>query len=206
MNELIKNLAESLNQQPFVFLTVLIATISMMLVLPKFLKILIKDKANRIGSKDTLFKMIDSNLSNSLIQDKEDIILLLNSVNREYYKDFSLASVIEDYIAYRSDKDDGGILKNNYELLKSIIKIENEEKPFSNIPDQERRLLRAIDDSVKHNDIDSISYHLQELNSVISTRTKIYQRTNAINRWSIPAAIIGILLTVIFGIMSLTPS
>jgi hypothetical protein len=41
------------------------------------------------------------------------------------------------------------------------------------------------------------------LNSVISTKNRIYQRTNKINRWSLPCAVAGIILTIIFGTMSL---
>ncbi|MDR3002183.1 MAG: hypothetical protein LBU89_13085 [Fibromonadaceae bacterium] len=41
------------------------------------------------------------------------------------------------------------------------------------------------------------------MNSVISTKNRIYQRTNKINRWSLPCAVAGIILTIIFGTMSL---
>jgi hypothetical protein len=202
MNEFLKTLSESLSKSPVSLITLLVMMVSMLAVFPQFFRILLKEKNKRINSKEKLFKLLDSNLKKVIIKNREDIILLMNSVNREYYEDYSLAPVLEDYIAYLSDKDDE-TLKDNYELLKEIIKKENEEKPFSNLPDQERRLMKSIDDSVKHNDIESIKYNLQELNSVITTRNKVYQKANLLNRWSIPVAIIGILLTIFFGIMSL---
>ena len=202
MNDFLKTLSESLSEKPVSLITLLILMTSMIAVFPQFFKILLKEKNKRINSKEKLFKLLDSNLKKSIIKTREDIMLLMNSVNREYYEDYSLAPILEDYIAYLSEKDDD-TLKDNYDLIKEIINKENEEKPFSNLPDQERRLMKSIDDSVKHNDIDSIKYNLQELNSVITTRNKIYKKANALNRWSIPVAIIGILLTVFFGIMSL---
>jgi len=41
------------------------------------------------------------------------------------------------------------------------------------------------------------------LSSVISAKNRIYQKTNKINKWSLPCAIVGIILTIIFGTMSL---
>ncbi len=206
MNEFFKSLTETFSGAPVSVLTLLIMMISLLTVFPTFFKILLKEKGKRISSTEKLFKLINSNLEKGLIKDKEDILLLLNSVSREYYKDFSLSPIIEDYIAFLSEKDEKELLQKNYILLKDIINKENEEKPFSDVPNEERRLLKSIDDSVKHNDLESITFSLHELNSVISTRSKIYKRANAINRWSIPVALIGILLTIFFGIMSLRPA
>jgi len=152
--------------------------------------------------KKKFYKLLTVKLKKGLISDKEDILLLLNSVCREYGKDYSIASIPEDYLTYMTDKKEN-ILEKNYSLIKEIIKVESTEKPFANIPVEERRLLRNIDDSVKHNDLASIKHNLQELSSVISTINRIYQRTSKINQWSIPIAIIGIILTIIFGLTNL---
>nr|WP_321405384.1 hypothetical protein [uncultured Carboxylicivirga sp.] len=195
------------------YLRMIISMLFSILVLvlaPRFFRLMFKElsfyKKEQGLSTDKLFKLLNTNFERELIKSKEDITVLLNSVSREYYKDFSLAPIIEDYIAHLSEKDDKGILEKNYELLKEIIRKENEEKPFSNLPNEERRLLMAIDDSVKHNDINSIKFNLNELNAVISTRTKIYNKLIRTNRWSVPIAVIGIILTILFGILSVRPS
>jgi hypothetical protein len=101
---------------------------------------------------------------------------------------------------YTTDKEE--LSNENYNFLKAIIKEETEEKPFSNTPEEERRLLRNINNSIKNNDLKSIKDDLQELNTVISAKNRIYQRTDKINNWSLPCAVIGIILTIIFGVMS----
>ncbi|MDR2581517.1 MAG: hypothetical protein LBC85_11065 [Fibromonadaceae bacterium] len=157
---------------------------------------------DRSKGREKFYKLLTTKFKKNLVSNKEDIVILLNSIGREYSSDYSVAPILEDYLAYTTDKDDE-LSNENYNFLKDIIKDETVEKPFSNIPEEERRLLRNINNSVKNNDFESIKNDLQELNSVISTKNRIYQRTNKINRWSLPCAVAGIILTIIFGTMSL---
>jgi hypothetical protein len=151
---------------------------------------------------EKFYKLLTIKFKKNLVSSKEDIVILLNSISREYSSDYSFAPILEDYLAYTTDKEDE-LSDKNYNLLKTIIKDETVEKPFSNVPEEERRLLRNINNSVKNNDLESIKDDLQELNSVISAKNRIHQRTNKINNWSLPCAVAGIILTIIFGAMSL---
>ena len=175
------------------------------------IRIIYREKTAKGSGTDKIFKLLDVKFSRGLIKDKEDVSLLINSVCREYEREYSFAPVLEDYLTYLTEKNSSkeesqsDILANYYTLIKNMIQQENEEKPFANIPEEERRLLKSIEDSVKYDDKDAIRFNLQELNSVISTRNRIYQRTDRLNRWSIPVAIIGVILTITFGAISLFP-
>ncbi|BES61134.1 hypothetical protein [Dysgonomonas capnocytophagoides] len=163
------------------------------------LTILKKGKKEKEKVEDLFYGQLAKKLEQGLIKEKEDIVILLSSLNRKkdsYDSDLILLFVLEDYLA--SDK----CLPEHYDFLKNIVKEEKEEKPFSDIPEEERRILKSINDSVKHNDTDSISDYLEQLRSIISTRNRLYLKTEALNKWSMPVAIIGVVLTVIFGIMS----
>lgn len=190
----------------FTFLSVIIMTI----MFARMMKIAFKYKTAKSNFNEKFFKLLDAKFKKELVKDKGDVLILLNSLSREFERDFSFAPIIEDYLSYLTgkdftkEKDDDNLLQKNYSFLKQIIEKENEEKPFSNTPEEERRLLRAIDDSLKNSDTEAINYNLQELNSVISTRYRIYQKATRINKWSIPVALIGFILTIIFGIMSIT--
>ena len=53
-------------------------------------------------------------------------------------------------------------------------------------------------------DEQAIHFNMEELSSIISSRSKIYIRADKLNRWSVPLAIISLLTTIIFGITSIT--
>jgi hypothetical protein len=148
------------------------------------------------------FRLLSNSFKQNKIYDKDDILILLNSINRECHSNYSLASILEDYIVYIS-KSDNYDKNDPYKILKDIINFENQEKPFNNIPDEEKMILRNINENIKNNQLESVKHNINELCSVITTRNKIYEKTNKINKLSIPFAIIGIIVAIIFGLMSL---
>jgi len=164
--------------------------------------------------KEKFFLALDSKFELNLINGRDDILILLNSIAREFDQLYSIAPILEDYITNHFDiiskeKDVGKYsseLKERYTLLKKIISEENQDKPFKSAPDEERRLLVALRDGIQNDDTQSMQFNLDELNSVISARTKIYQRANLLNRWSVPMAILGLIMTILFGILSMTTS
>lgn len=165
----------------------------------------IRDKAKRKSGKDMFFKLLKNNFEHNFINDREDILVLLNSVNREFDCTYSLISVLEDYIVYisKGETKNDNIVKYSYKMIKDIINEENQEKPFSNVPDQEKRILRNINENIMNNQIELIKFNLQELSYVITTRNKTYEKADKINKWSLPVAIIGIIVAIIFGLMGL---
>jgi hypothetical protein len=156
------------------------------------------------------FNALDKKFDLDLVMDRSDIIVLKNSVSREAASSYSLGPLLEDYLKYltvsSSDESDRNKLKSRYDMVKKIVDEENKEKPFADIPEEERRLLRSLKDAVDHNDTQAIHFNLEELRTLISARNKIYARANKINRWSLPIAIIGIITTIFFGYMSIAKS
>ena len=74
---------------------------------------------------------------------------------------------------------------------------------FADIPEEERRMLIAMRDAIQHDDKESMSFNLNELSSVISTRSRDYEGVLNANRWMRPLAIIGLVASVIFGVLAL---
>lgn len=163
----------------------------------------------RKAGNETVFDKIDQKFSSDLINDKDDIQLIINSVSRSEDEVYSLAPVLEDYYTTRLSKsqDIGSeeILRR-YGIIKKIIKEENKEKPFSGVPDEERRILMNMNDALANNDSKSIEFNINELNSVLTTRNKVFESNAKLNKWSVPLAILGVFFTILFGILSFTPS
>lgn len=154
-------------------------------------------------AKEKLIKLLSNNFEKNLINSKEDIIFLLNSINREYDRNYSLVNILEDYIVYITREEINiNNLNDIHSLIKKIIEIENQEMPFNNVPEQEKRILKNISDNLKNKYFESINTDLQELGSVIAARNKVYEKTNKINKLSLPIAIAGTIVAIIFGIIS----
>ena len=87
--------------------------------------------------------------------------------------------------------------------LKKLINQENKAAPFENLPEEERRLLKGLDDAIKHKDESSVQFHFDELNSVLSVRNAEHSRATELNKWSVPLAVVGLTLTIIFGVIGM---
>ena len=173
------------------------------IVLSIMIFIYIKDNIKREAGKEKIFNLLFNQFKHNLIDDKEDMILLINSISREYNSNYSLVSILEDYIVYisKNEYEDNNNLKNNYTLIKNIIASENEEKPFNNVPDDEKRILLSINENIKNSNLDSIRINIKELSSILYTKNKSYERASKINKWALPIAIISMIFTIIFGIL-----
>lgn len=75
--------------------------------------------------------------------------------------------------------------------------------PFADLPDTERNIINDLSSYNKLGDRKSIDRKINELSSVIITRYEQQKKIESLNRWSIPLAVIGAVLTIFFGIMSL---
>lgn len=88
--------------------------------------------------------------------------------------------------------------------LKLLIESENKIKPFDSLPSEERRLLKGLKDSIVNNaSLENTYYFIDELSTVLSIRNSEYEKSHQTNKWSVPLAVIGFLLTIIFGLMGI---
>lgn len=194
-----------IGESKFFFVGIMAVLISLLSI---FLTTFASQKRSRVSMQEKFFKALDKKYDVGLVKDKSDIKILADSIGREEEYDYSLAPLLEDYLKYltisSAENSDKNTLKTRYDVIKQIVDEETKEKPFADIPEEERRLLRSLKDAIGNNDTQSIQFNLDELSSLISARNKIYSRANRLNRWSIPLAIVGLITTVILGIMSIT--
>jgi len=175
--------------------------LTIMFIILRFLTI--SKRAEKRG-RSKFFESLDKKFDLGLIEDQSDIEILKSAIEREAGTVFSLAPLLEDYLVYLGERgSQESQLPQRYQLIKGIIAAENADKPFADIPEEERRLLIAMRDAIQHDDKGSISFNLNELSSVISTRSKDYEGTLNANRWMRPLAIIGLVASVIFGVLAL---
>ena len=183
-------------------LAVSILLLGISICLLPFLNYTLKKYDKKFG-KENFFKLLKNNLKHHLVNDKEDILVLLNSISREYEINYSFDSLLEDYIVSISKNENDGFQKDEYDLIKKMIMIEKQEKPFNNVPEEEKRILISINECLKTNNLEPIKTNLKELSTVISTRNRIYEKTAKVNKLAITITIISVIVTIMFGIIGL---
>jgi hypothetical protein len=186
-------------------LTLVAALISLLAIL----RLLIKLRKPNIKLNTEFFEQLDKKFDLGLVTNKVDIIVLADSFRREHFATYDLNRLLEDYLRYLINKASNteGELKNSYidrhQKTNQILKTEIEERPYNELPDEERRIFRTINTSIKNGDKNETLNALEDLRIVTSTKNKIFQQSNTLNKLSIPLAIIGLILTIYFGIKSL---
>jgi hypothetical protein len=146
-----------------------------------------KKTDNYIGSKDT----VDIKAS--------EIKILFNSVDRVYkgkLNEYGFIKAIEDYYSRISSISNDSISKRIYSFIENEKVIE----PFSFLPSEQRRILTNLKGGIESGNINNLNFNFVELNSVLIHVNDQLQSEIRKNSWSIPLAIIGILVSLFFGI------
>lgn len=138
------------------------------------------------------FSMLNIKFKADLIKDKDDLFILINSLNRKYSKNYPVSDILEDYLAIEVLE----VTPDQHALIKTTIENENAEKPFTDVPAEERRVLENISNLLRNKDFDPLPACLHELGIVLTTRYRMYKNTDRQNQWSIPVAIVSLIITI----------
>ncbi len=127
--------------------------------------------------------------------------MIFNSVDREHdgaLTRYGYVCVLEDFlveiITDRDTENDG--------LSTSLIPILEKERlqePYSKLPPEERRILVNLESAVRNNDTEIALSNLNEISDLLKIRADTLARLRSQNTWSIALAILGLVLTVLFG-------
>lgn len=158
--------------------------------------------------REKFFKNVENKFRAGLIKGRDDITILRNSIARDSYREYPLVPLLEDYLTYLTSKEEKGDEPNNikskYDLIREILEEESKEKPFTEAPEEERRLLINLSEAIEKGNKSSSEYNLHELSSLICRSYKNYMRTHKVNKWAIPLAVCALATTILFGTLSFT--
>jgi disulfide oxidoreductase YuzD len=170
-----------------------------------------KEKKNNILQYENEFftttnKLIDK--SDSLSINIETIKKIFNSIDRKsnglLFK-YGFINVLEDY-SVSLITDTAQINNDNLYFIIELINDELRGEPFNNLKSEQRRILLNLQRAVKNSNIETGLYNLNELNDILRIQNEREYNLERQNAWSIPLAIIGILTSLVFGIISLVKS
>lgn len=190
-----------------VAMTIIVYYLSTFLTYLTFERKSIKGDTIMDDRKKSFYSLIDSAFEKGMIKDKSDIEIFFDTINRDTLPDFQLGPILEDYyshIALRSMDSEKSRCADLI-LLKEVINGENEKSPFINLPDEERRLLTSIKQTIKDQG-EVANMNLQALCDIISSKSKMYDDGIKSNKKARIYNIISIIVTTIslfFGLFTL---
>lgn len=150
-----------------------------------------REKSDKVDAYELLLKGNEQQTLN-----EGSISLIYKRCISKRYEHISYMDFLESFLMYVRQKDEDGTLTQSIsKIIEPILEKEKIEKPFSNIKERERRLLLAVENSASKGETSSLKNNLTDLSIVIENNQKALDKARAINRWSIPISVLGILLT-----------
>ncbi len=113
-----------------------------------------------------------------------------------------LREFIVELVAEKTKVDESDISKIK-EFLSKALEDHERQSPYAVLPELERNILNDVDEFVNAGSPDSAKRKLQELTTAIVAREEELSSLRNSNKWSVPIAIAGVILTVTFGIISI---
>lgn len=152
---------------------------------------------------------ISKGMLNGTIESIEDLINVYKGINELGADDITyragLSKFLRAYLAkiVSSDELTTDQIKELKEKVNAFLKKIDEESPYVDLPAAERNLIIDIQKFITVGDKNSAYTKLEDLAGLIEVRQDGLVRLQNSNKWSIPLAVIGLVLTVVFGVVSL---
>lgn len=173
----------------------------------------IRRKRERITErKQKFFEALTEGLKTGSLTTIDDIVNIykgvagLGSEDLDYRYGLSkqLREFLVEVISKKVDKSLGNEQIVDWkQKITAFIKKNEEISPYSDLPAAERNILSDISTFLEKNDPESIKRKTLELAAMIQARNDDFTRVRNINKWTLPLSIIGLILTITFGILVL---
>jgi hypothetical protein len=194
-------------------LVIIVSTITLSVLIKDI--ILPKVKSNDLKSSVKTYEDDFFKTTNALIEQQDSLSININSIKKIFNSidrksngklfNYGFINVLEDYsvnlLTAETKKDN-----KNFSLIVELINEELKGEPFNQLKSEQKRILLNLQNSLKTQDVKNGIYNLNEMNDVLRIQNENIEKLEKQNAWSIPLAIIGVILTLIFGIISLKKS
>ena len=165
--------------------------------------------------KRSFLKALVEGLKTGSITTIDDIVNIykgvagLSSENLSYR--YRLSKLLREFLVDLISKNknviggdlDDNIIRDWKQKLSDFIQKNEEISAYADLPAAERNVLSDISTFLEKNDAKSVKRKTLELAGMIQARNDDLNRIRNINRWAVPLSAIGLILTIIFGILAL---
>jgi len=174
--------------------------------------VLRRAREKRAIRKNTFIETFIKGLSDNTIENSEDLLNVYSGITNLSTEDLTikqdLNKWLREILAKLVNKEVGKDFTPEQTIaikhkITEFININEKANPFTDLPDTERNIINDLSTYNKVGEKDSVDRKINELSSVIITRHEQQKKIESLNKWSIPLAVIGLILTIIFGILSI---
>lgn len=158
---------------------------------------------------EKFYKVLMKSLENELISNIDDVMNMYGGITGSSYskeeKRYYLGKRLRGFLVYmlKQDTVKKEILKKWKDIVTGFINELETEAPYSDVPTSERRVLLEINRAIDKEEYGNIKGRLDDLAGMVQNRNEEQNRATRINRWSVPLTVIGLVLTITFGALSL---
>ncbi|MCX5995757.1 MAG: hypothetical protein NTV59_07155 [Chloroflexi bacterium] len=180
------------------------------------LNFVVSRKKQRLTERENkLYKALVEGLKTGAITTTDDVVNIYKGVAGISSEDLSyrygLSNHLRKFLVALVSKDknliESGLadelIRDWKQRISEFIQKNEMVSPYADLPAPERNVLTDISTFLEKNDIESIKRKALELAGMIQARNNDLNRIRNINRWTVPLAIIGLVLTITFGILAL---
>lgn len=174
--------------------------------------IIVKGREKKIKVKQGFFNALKEGFKSGAITRIDDVVDLYKGISGLGAEDLDyryglsrrLREFLVELVSKKLDEPlDDEIIRGWKEKISDFIKRIEEVSPYSDLPAAERNILSDISTFLEKNDIESVKRKTLELAGMIQARHDDLNKVRNINKWITPLSIIGVILTIIFGILAL---
>lgn len=197
------------NRRIFMSIFITIFTVAYSYAVTYFLR---QKKERRAKAKEKFFKTLLEGLKTGSITSMADLVNVYKGIAGSSSEDLTyryglstrLREFLVELISKNLDKsiEDKAIVEWK-EKISDFVRMNEETSPYSDLPSAERNMLTDIGIFLEKNDTESIKRKLLELAGMIQARSDHFNRISGVNKWSVPLSIVGMLLTIAFGLLAI---
>jgi hypothetical protein len=167
-------------------------------------------RRRRADRDQKLKDAISNGLVNGQVEGVDDLVNLYRGVTNSSDDDVSYKAGVSRIlrrllVALASDSESTQPKRMLKIKIKELLRLIEAETPFADLPTAERNLILDARKFIHANELQAASQKIDGLANLIEARQDAYDKLQSANRWSVPLAVIGVVLTVVFGVMSLLP-
>ena len=173
---------------------------------------LTRSRIQHASNRDRFFKALDTAFESKSASSLHDVVNLYKGVMGLSSEDLAyragLSKSLREYLvrileAVQARRRESSDLPDVKKLVSDFIAQNDKTSPYADLPDLERSVISDIAAFLEVGDASAVQRKMGELASAIQARADDFARVQGTNRWSVPLAVVGLILTVVFGLVSL---
>ncbi|MCK5329619.1 MAG: hypothetical protein KAR36_13540 [Candidatus Latescibacteria bacterium] len=146
-------------------------------------------------------QLTDEEIAEAEVERK--IKVIFNSVNRSHnnsLEDYGYINLLEDTIKEEIIQDKSSPAKIN--TLLNMVEAQKKVDPYFGLANEQKIILQNLELAIKANNQDIIQKNFEEIREIVKAKNREIEEVKTRNKWNVPIGLTGLILTILFGVLS----